>query len=207
MVIETLVIAGVAAAGAAVFRAVLRRRQKAGEVRPAEAEPEPSAPRVLVAGEIRRRDVISHLGTDEIVEAVLTVEEAGEPVVVVARLGEDLTGRHLVVEPSARPPRCSMGTSMLKEGILGGAASRWLQSEQGELQLVSRISARLVSDGFPGVKGRAPCELARYEGPGGLVGLVVVSGNMELEVIGSRVATAGLRLLPGDLVEEESRES
>jgi hypothetical protein len=190
-VIELIVLAiAIAAAAGATTAVVARRRKRARD----ETKALPP-PRKIERGELKPKDVVAHLGTHYLVDGVAELDEGAGPSVVIAEMhGEDHPW-YLVIEPgSARPPVLAVSRDPTHAG---NALPRWLHEGNLECSLVKRAAAQVSVVGDLDTLPPGPCNFGRYEGPGGRVGLVVVSGSRELALMGKTVTLAGLTLLPG----------
>lgn len=196
LVVIALALAAVGGVTAGVVRHRRRRRLAAAE----QVRALPAARRVE-AGELKPGDVVDYLGTHYLVEGVASLDEGAGTTLVVARLAAEEGTSFLVVEPgSALPPVLAAERDPVGAGR---AMPNVVHDGRLELRIARRAAARASVTGEMDRPADGPCELGRYEGPGGRVGHVLAWSGDELVLVGRPVTAEGLTLLQGgDVVGE-----
>lgn len=190
MVIEIILAAlALTAAGSAVV--AYRRKKRSVE----EAAPALAAHRSLSKGELLPDDVVTHLGTDYLIEGVSTLQEGGRTVVTIATMTAD-RGRKFLVIDHVEAPRCLLGDQR-DDATIGGAVPSWVADGSLELRLSRRASVRLESEGETDLPRESACDYGIFLGPGERKALLAISTECSLLIIGRGVTEAGLTLLPG----------
>jgi hypothetical protein len=194
MIIELILAALAVTAAGGAYAAYRRRRQDQQE-----APPALMGPRQLIKGELKPRDVLVYLGTDYLVERVVTLQEGGRPVLVIAWVTDGSEAQHFIVDLKEKP-RCVLAHA--RDGAnLGRSIPRIVQEDAFEFRLSRRAALRFTCEGSSDFPSEGPCELGVYRGPGDRKAVVFSCEGHHLFLVGRGLTEEGIQMLQGDLTE------
>lgn len=191
---ELLLLGMVAGIGFASFALWQRARKEENEV--TAQSKRLTAPVNRTPTTIQVGDVVQHLGTDFVVEGVLTLSEDGRGARLY-RMYEDGGERFLYAKTGNVDPLLLKPAPELSLADVGGAPPETLTHDRASFRQTARVQASVIRVGQLGARKHSDrVHLYEYAGPGPSRLLLLDWGERVEAFIGEKVAAHSLEILP-----------
>jgi hypothetical protein len=192
---ELLLLGMVAGIGFASF-ALWQRARREEDQAAAQRRKRLEAPAERTPTTIQVGDVVQHLGSDYVVEGVLTLSEDGRGARLY-RMFEDAGERFLYAKTGNADPLLLQPVADLALSDVGGTPPETLQHAQASFRQTARVQASVIRVGQLGArKAGERVHLYEYAGPGPSRLLVLDWGERIEAFAGEKVAAHTLEILP-----------